>query len=470
MNLVEYFNEALVIDDECIKIAIEKFGKNNLDDFFYNIDRCIDENLMQKMKDYLFCKKLSNELKGIGKESNLLIKKPSNEQNDGLDATGTYFNEISKYPVLNLDEEKKYCQELQLGKNITILKEYLIDGKKISFIDLGKIFVSLHNNEYAPLILDCLMSFYYIKENGYYQYINYYLQLYYDLVKKIGYYPNRDELRIYFNKSDKYKLLEFGDSLDKITLLEEIKKYLKYSNAREIMINCNLRLVANIAKKYANNIDIIDLINEGNLGLLEAVARFDVSLGYRFSTYAVYWIKQKISRYVYHQSSSVKISEDFKYKMNCFKKKLDKLEQKLKKTLTVDEIAFYLKMPVSKVIKYFYYSYTTLSLDEIAFNEEDGSAFIELIFDKDYDVEELSFKRVLKSDIENLLSKLTPKEALVIKSRFGIGKEEKRIHTFQEIGDELGITRERVRQIEKGAIKKLKTLSNSSSFNHLSEY
>jgi len=470
MKLISYFDSFEFISDECVKKAIETFGKDEVCGFISNIAICEDKNLQQKMMDYSFCNSLANELQNIEKELYGLIRKPSTKDNESLDATGAYLKEISKYPVLSLEEEKKYCQYLELGKEINVLKKYLINGKEMYFLDLGKIFVSLYNNEYAPLILDCLKSFHYPKETMCNVYINYYLQLYDKLVNEIGYYPNCNELESYFNKYDKYKLLKFEDSYDKITLLEEIKKYMKYSSAKEIMINCNLRLVVSIAKKYANNVDIIDLVNEGNLGLIEAVSRFDVKLGYRFSTYAFYWVRQHISRYVYNQSSCIKITENFKYQLTCFKKALCELEQKYKRTLSIDEIATNLKMPVSKVINYLSFSYTTISLDDIAFNDDGGITFGNLLYDEDNDVEKLSFQNILKYDIEKLLSNLNPRELLIIKLRFGFDEIKNRPHTFQEISDILGITCERIRQIEKKALTKLKKLSTKSKYSHLNEY
>lgn len=470
MKLIDYFNNFEIIDDKCVKNAKETFGENEVNVFINNIDACIDKNLMQKMKDYLFCNSLTSELKNIEKEADGLIRK-KDEETEVLNASQVYFREIRKYPLLSIEEEKKYCQDLELGKKMDILKEYLINGKEMFFLDLGKIFVSLYKNEYAALILDCLKTFHYSKETLCNMYINYYLQLYDNLVNRIGYYPNRFELESYFNEFDKYKIIKFGDSYDKITLLEELKKYFKYSFAKEIMINCNLRLVVSIAKKYADSADeIIELINEGNLGLIEAVSRFDVNLGYRFSTYAVYWIRQHISRYVYNKLSSIKITESFKYQLTSFKNNLHELEQKYKRTLSIDEIATNLKMPISKVIHYLSFSYTTISLDEVAFNDKGGITFGDLLCDENNNVEEVSFQNILRCDIEDFLSNLKPREILILKLRFGLDEIDGRPHTFQEISDILGITRERIRQIEKKALTKLKKLSSKSKYSHLNEY
>lgn len=470
MKLTNYFNSFEFIDNECVKNAIETFGKDEVVNFFNNIDICVDKELMQKVKDYLFCNSLVNELHDIEKELCGLIKKTKYEDTEDMTATSAYFKQISQYPVLSLEEEKKYCQDLELGKKLYILKQYLVNGKEMYFLDLGKIFVSLHNNEYAPLILDYLKSFHYPKETMCNVYINYYLRLYDDFVNKIGHYPDRNELVSYFNEVDKYKLIKFEDSYDKITLLEEIKKYMKYSAAKEIMINCNLRFVVSIAKKYADKVEIIELINEGNLGLIEAVSRFDVKLGYRFSTYAFYWIRQYISRYLYNQASSIKITENFKYQLTCFKKNLHELEQKYKRTLSIDEIATNLKMSISKVIHYLSFSYTTISLDEVAFSDTGEITFGNLLYDEENDVEEISLQNILKGDIEKLLSNLNQRELLIIKFRFGLDAIDGRPHTFQEISDILGISRERIRQIEKKSLTKLKKLSTKSKYSHLSEY
>jgi len=473
MDLMKYFNEALVIDDESIQIAIEKFGELKVKEFFSNIKNNLIDNqdLVKKLNKYLVSTNFVDEINTILNEMDELIRISTNETKEYFSISDAYFKEVSKYPLLSLQQEQKYCKDLKLKNDITILRTKVINGKEMNILDLDKIFMSLIDNEYAKVIINSLKVFHASRESGHHSIVNYYLEMYERLVVKIGHYPNYQELVTYFSKLDKYKILSFNsEKLDKMTLLDEIKKYLKYSVARDIMINCNLRLVVSVARNYSGSTELIDLINQGNLGLMTAVSKFDVSLGYRFSTYAVYWIKQSIIRYLYNDNSSIKVTQHVKVQMYKFRRELYNLEQEYQRRLLPTEISKYLNMPLSRVIDYLSYGAKSISLEEIISQEGNDLTLNGLVWDKNTDVEEESYQSVLKNDIQRLLSKLTPREAYIIALRYGLGEENGVTHTLQEISDIIGVTRERVRQIENKALSKIKTLVKKPSFSHLSEY
>lgn len=473
MDLMKYFSEAEVIDDKCIKIAIEEFGELKVKEFFSNIKNNFIDNqdLVKKLDKYLVSTNFSNEINALLNEMDEIIRISSNEPIETLSVADAYFKEVSKYPLLSLEQEQKYCKDIKLKNDITILKDEIINGKEMNILDLDKLFISLIDNEYAPVIIKSLKAFHAQRESGYHSIINYYLETYEKLVTKLGHYPNYCELVTYFSRMDKYKILSFDSKkMDKMTLLEEIKKYLKYLVARDIMINCNLRLVVSVAKNYNSSIELIDLINQGNLGLITAVSKFDVNLGYHFSTYAVYWIKQSIIRYLYNDTSAIKVTQHVKMQMNKFRRELYKLEQEHQRRLLPDEIAKYLNMPLPRVIDYLNYGAKSISLDEIISQEENDLTLSGLVWDKNADVEEESYQSILKNDIQRLLNKLSPREAYIIILRYGLGEENGVPHTLQEISDIVGVTRERVRQIESKALGKMKTFVKKPSFSHLSEY
>lgn len=473
MDLMKYFNEADVIDDKCIKIAIEKLGELKVKEFLSNIKNNLidDHDLVKKINEYLISNNFINEINTVLNEMDELIRISTNEPNEYFSIADAYFKEVSKYPLLSFQQEQKYCKDLKLKNTITILKNQFINGKEMNILDLDKIFMSLIDNEYAKVIINSLKAFHAQRESGYHSIINYYLEMYEKLVTKLGHYPNYQELVTYFSKLDKYKILSFNsEKLDKMTLLDEIKKYLKYSVARDIMVNCNLRLVVSVARNYSGATELIDLINQGNLGLMTAVSKYDVDLGYHFSTYAVYWIKQSIIRYLYNDTSSIKVTQHVKVQMYKFRKELYKLEQEYQRRLLPDEIAKHLNMPLSRVIDYLNYGAKSISLDEIISQEGDDLTLSGLVWDKNTDVEEESCQNGLKKDIQELLSKLTPREAYIIILRYGLGEENGETHTLQEISDIIGVTRERVRQIENKALNKIKKLVKKPSFSYLSEY
>jgi RNA polymerase primary sigma factor len=224
------------------------------------------------------------------------------------------------------------------------------------------------------------------------------------------------------------------------------------------MIKSNLRLVINIAKKYSYlGVPMLDLIEEGNLGLMKAVSKYEPDKGFRFSTYAAWWIKQYITRAVANQGKTVRIPVYVMEMLMRYHKIRKQLTQKKKKKPQISEIAKRMKLPVSRVKQLDYMSSNIASLNA-PIGETGDSEFMDLIEDERIvnSVDELS-KFLLHERIEGLLNKMTPRERKILRLRFGL-TEDGVSHTLRDTAKHFGITRERVRQIEVACMGKLRKM------------
>jgi len=240
---------------------------------------------------------------------------------------------------------------------------------------------------------------------------------------------------------------------EEIELAKKIKK--GDEQARKKMIQSNLRLVINIAKRYMHlGIPLLDLIEEGNLGLMKAVAKFNHKKGYRFSTYGAWWIKQGITRSISEQGKLIRMPVYMNELIAKWKKTKEQMSQKLKRLPCDEEIAKKLKIAKNQMEQInFWLSAQTSSL-EAPVGEEDESQVLDLVEDQAAVPPDAEIKRFFdKEKLDNLLDMMNNRERQVLDMRFGLidGKS----HTLAEVAAKLGVSRERIRQIEEEALKKL---------------
>ncbi len=264
-----------------------------------------------------------------------------------------------------------------------------------------------------------------------------------------------DPVRMYLREIGKIPLLTYEEELELAQKVldgdEEAKKKLSESN---------LRLVVSIAKKYVGRgMLFLDLIQEGNMGLIKAVEKFDYTKGYKFSTYATWWIRQAITRAIADQARTIRIPVHMVETINKLIRTSRLLLQRLGREPSPEEIAEELEMPVERVMEIQKIAQDPVSL-ETPIGEEDDSHLGDFIQDDDSPApQDAAAYTMLKEQLEEVMNTLTPREAKVLKLRFGL--EDGKARTLEEVGKEFDVTRERIRQIEAKALRKLRHPSRS---------
>lgn len=260
-----------------------------------------------------------------------------------------------------------------------------------------------------------------------------------------------DSVRLYLREIGKIPLLSAEEEL---ALAQRVVAGDK--DAKDQMAEANMRLVVSIAKRYVGRgLDLLDLIQEGNTGLLRAVEKFDPDKGFKFSTYATWWIRQAITRAIADQARTIRIPVHMVETINKLLRTQRRLTQELNREPTNEEIAKAMEIEVDKVEHIMKIKQDISSLDASIRDDEEDSVLADFIEDEDtVSPEESATGQLLKEQVKDMLSALTEREQKILKLRFGL--EDGKSHTLEEVGQEFSVTRERIRQIEAKALAKLR--------------
>ena len=270
-----------------------------------------------------------------------------------------------------------------------------------------------------------------------------------------------DPVRMYLKEIGRINLLTSEEEYEYALQAEEGNE-----GAKRILAESNLRLVVSIAKRYVGRgMAFLDLIQEGNIGLMKAVEKFNPSKGYKFSTYATWWIRQAITRAIADQARTIRVPVHMVETINKLARIQRQLTLELNREPTEDELAKKMGIPVEKIRDIYKISQEPVSL-ETPIGEEDDSHLGDFIKDeRNVSPEEFATNEMLKDEISEVLSTLTEREEKVIRLRFGL--EDGKSRTLEEVGQMFGVTRERIRQIEAKALRKLRHPNRSK---RLKEY
>lgn len=265
-----------------------------------------------------------------------------------------------------------------------------------------------------------------------------------------------DSVRLYLREIGKIPLLTAEEEL---TLAKRVVSGDK--KAKDEMAEANMRLVVSIAKRYVGRgLDLLDLIQEGNTGLLRAVEKFDPDKGFKFSTYATWWIRQAITRAIADQARTIRIPVHMVETINKLLRTQRRLTQELNREPTNEEIAQAMEIDVEKVEHIMKIKQDISSLDASVRDDEEDSVLGDFIEDEDtISPEESATNQLLKEHVKDMLGSLTEREQKILKLRFGL--EDGKSHTLEEVGQEFSVTRERIRQIEAKALAKLRKHKDS---------
>lgn len=271
-----------------------------------------------------------------------------------------------------------------------------------------------------------------------------------------------DSVRIYLQQIGKIPLLTAPQELAIAQKIQDEKSEI----AKNMLVNANLRLVVSIAKKYiGRGLSFLDLIQEGNMGLMKAAERFDYTKGYKFSTYATWWVQQAITRAIADKARIIRLPIHMIESLSKIRKATIELTTEFGRVPTKQEVAYRLGLSVAKLTSLVKSAQSTISIETPANQKEDSTKIADYIVDESTITPDSRVSQEnLFDDIRKMLSQLSPKERDVLILRYGLDNNGTK-KTLDEIGSQYGVSRERIRQIENRAISKLKKLCKNTSLN-----
>lgn len=436
-----------------------------------------DEDIIDKEEDYVDPDKVDSDLGEMIKKAN---KKSKSKKEEDLPTDSELDEMIANNKSVSSGKKSKSISDLAKSNNVLIG----LDDIKKHFYDIAK----KNNGIYKQSEFDKYMSKFDLSDDEFAEIQDYFIENNIhsdgenddddipemlddddfdtddtlddsdDLDDEEDYYAsidvkNADPVRQYLHAIGAYQVLQSKE--DEIELAKRVLE--GDQEAKDELIQCNLKLVVSIAKHYVNRgMDFLDLIQEGNLGLIKAVDKFDYTRGFKFSTYATWWIRQAITRGLADQARTIRIPVHMVETINKITRAQRRLVQKLNRDPTAEEISEELNglWSANRIREIQQIALDPLSLEKPVGEEEDSHVgdFIE---DKDnISPYEYANRSLENSAINDALSQLTEREARVIRLRYGL--EDGRSHTLEEVGKEFNVTRERIRQIEAKALKKLR--------------
>ena len=434
-----------ILEQEIIRLKKYYTDEKSLKIFQKNIRNIFKELLQSKIQDKSECLNTLNQLIDT-------LKLDKQDELNDLNKINKIFLKyniiVDPDIIINLINTNKTFNNILkkfVDKNIELIKNNKLDN----IIDEGNIIIFIETY--------CMLNNINIENN-----------LFSELVEKDFYitdddYKSLDSVKMYLNEIGKLPLLT----------LEEEKKLTcdllnKDEKAKKILIERNLRLVVGLAKRYiGKGLSFLDLIQEGNIGLMTAVDKYDMTKGYRFATYAVHWIRQSITRAICDKGRNIRIPVHLQEKMGRFTKIKRELEIKLGRNATIEEIAKQMNIPFDEAKKLYKYHEDTISINSFIKEGEDEE--LEDFIPSKESTEDSVINIILPEEIKKMfdMCNLKQREKDILALRFGLYNS--KTHTLEEIGKMYGLTRERIRQIESSAIKKIRMSKYIKAFSVYTE-